>query len=76
MLGKPIESWFDTGTLRDYNNTFSLHINGRSMNSFKLNEFGVIEKSSENGKLKSEIEWLMQIEKMPLNIFYTKIFRL
>ena len=72
MLGKPIDNWFDTGTLRDYNNTFRSLINGRSMNSFKLNEFGVIEKSSENGKLKSEIEWLMQIEKMPLNIFIPK----
>lgn len=57
MKGIPIDSWYDTGTLKDYNQTLAKNIAGRSFNRFKLDEFGVLTKESSYLKLKSEIEW-------------------
>ena len=66
MKGMRIDSWHDTGTLKDYNQTLARNISGRSFNTFKLDEFGVLTKQSNYLKLKSEIEWLEKIKDMGL----------
>ena len=67
MKGREINSWFDTGTLKDYNNTLAQNVSGRSFNKFHLNEFGVLTKVSSYTKLKSEIAWLKKIKEMKLD---------
>lgn len=61
VKGMRINSWFDTGTLKDYNMTLAKNIAGRNFNKFKLDNFGVLTKESSYLKLKSEIMWLEEI---------------
>lgn len=61
IKGMRINSWYDTGTLKDYNQTLSKNISGRSFNRFTLDEFGVLTKESNYLKLKSEIAWIEKI---------------
>jgi len=67
MKGVRISSWYDTGTLTDYNRTMRGNILGRSFNNFSLDEFGVLTKTSEYGKLRSEIMWMERMQKSGLN---------
>lgn len=67
MKGLLISSWYDTGTLTDYNRTMRGNIFGRSFNTFELDEFGVLTKTSDNGKLRSEIMWMEKMQKSGLN---------
>ena len=67
MKGVKIESWCDTGTLKDYNNAVQRNISGRSFNRFVLDDFGVLTKTSKYSKLKSEVAWLEKIGKSNLS---------
>jgi dTDP-glucose pyrophosphorylase len=66
MKGMKINTWYDTGTLRDYNNTMRKNIFGRSFNNFLLDEFGVLTKTSDTGKLRSEIAWMEKVQRLGL----------
>lgn len=61
MKAMLIKSWIDTGTLKDYNDALKKCLNGREFNAFHLDDLGVMEKRSEQEKLKSEIYWLKKI---------------
>ncbi len=61
VKGLLIKDWYDTGTLKDYNQTLAKNIKGRSFNKFILDEFGVLTKQSSYQKLKSEINWIKSI---------------
>ncbi len=74
MKGIPIDSWYDTGTLKDYNQTLAKNIAGRSFNRFKLDEFGVLTKESSYLKLKSEIEWYEKIRELGLGYMIPNYF--
>lgn len=74
MKGLLIKSWYDTGTLRDYNQTMAKNIAGRSFNRFRLDEFGVLTKESEYGKLKTEIKWLDTIQHSDLAFLIPQFF--
>ena len=63
IKGVRINSWYDTGTLRDYNRTLAENISGRSFNRFSLDELGMLTKTSSYDKLKTEIFWLKEINK-------------
>lgn len=67
MKGIVIKDWRDTGTLEDYANTLRDNVSGRSFNHFTLDELGVLTKTSNYGKLKSEIMWLKKIQNSKLN---------
>lgn len=67
MNGMRVSSWYDTGTLANYNYTMRKHIFGRSYNNFELDEFGVLTKTSDSGKLRSEIMWMDKMQKSGLN---------
>lgn len=67
LKGTLINSWYDTGTLLDYNSTLRKNISGRSFNKFTLDEFGVLVKTSSYSKLKSEINWLKKIQNSEFN---------
>ncbi|MBE7073477.1 MAG: hypothetical protein E7379_00015 [Clostridiales bacterium] len=67
MKGVIIKSWKDTGTLEDYTNTFKDSIVGRNFNSFNIDDYGVLTKTSSYGKLKSELMWLKKIQSSPLS---------
>lgn len=74
MKGLIIKGWYDTGTLKDYNNTLAKNIAGRSFNVFNLNEFGILTKSSTYGKLKTEINWLESIHNSDLAFLIPQYF--
>ena len=65
MKGLLIKSWVDTGTLQDYNIAFQNSLSGRVFNDFRLNDFGVLTKTSTFEKIESELKWLNKISKDP-----------
>lgn len=74
IKGMRINSWYDTGTLKDYNQTLAKNIAGRNFNKFKLDEFGVLTKESSYLKLKSEIMWLKEISRRRLGYLIPNYF--
>ena len=63
VKGMQINNWYDTGTLKDYNETLANNISGRSFNKFRLDKFGVLTKESSYLKLKTEIDWIKEVSK-------------
>lgn len=74
MKALTINSWKDTGTLTDYNNTLKASISGRNFNAFNLDENGVLTKTSDYGKLKSEIMWLKKIQNSDMRFLIPQFY--